>query len=123
MRKYTAIILTLALVLALCACGSSKSAAPAPTAAPESKTADIDALLVEDTDPEKAAEETGDAVDEALKFVDRPVSELIEKYGEPKTRDYSPSCLGDGEDGELQYDYFCVYTYKEGNQETVLDVR
>jgi hypothetical protein len=30
--------------------------------------------------------------------------------------------MGDGEDGELHYDGFTVYTYKEGSSEKVVDV-
>ena len=59
-----------------------------------------------------------------LSYIDKPVSELIAAIGEPQSSDYAPSCLnpGQGEDGMLYYDGFVVYTYKEGDTETVQDV-
>ena len=44
------------------------------------------------------------------------------RIGEPDSADYAPSCLGPGEDGELTYDGFIVYTYREEGSETVEDV-
>lgn len=52
--------------------------------------------------------------------IDQDVAALYELIGEPESSDYAPSCLGEGgEDGNLYYDGFIVYTYKEGNKETV----
>ena len=34
-------------------------------------------------------------------------------------KDYASSCLGPGKDGNLVYDGFTVYTYKEGSSEIV----
>jgi hypothetical protein len=42
--------------------------------------------------------------------------------GQPKSKDYASSCLGPGEDGEWSYDGFVVYTYREGNSETVVAI-
>ena len=39
--------------------------------------------------------------------------------GAPTSKSYSPSCMGEGEDGIWTYDGFTVYTYKEGGSETV----
>lgn len=69
----------------------------------------------EPTDPEALKEL-------AMTFIDKSVEELIAAIGEPTGSDYAPSCLGDGEDGELFYDGFSVYTYREGDTETVQDV-
>ena len=33
--------------------------------------------------------------------------------GESNSSDYAPSCLGEGEDGNLYYDGFTVYTYRD----------
>ena len=38
-------------------------------------------------------------------------------------RDSASSCLGSGEDGELVYNGFTVYTYKEGDSEVVQNVQ
>jgi len=58
----------------------------------------------------------------AMTFIGRSVSSLIAAIGQPIGSDYAPSCLGSGEDGELFYNGFTVYTYREGSTETVQDV-
>lgn len=55
-------------------------------------------------------------------YIGRSASGLIAAIGQPLARDYAPSCLGSGEDGELIYNGFTVYTYREGTTETVTDV-
>ena len=60
--------------------------------------------------------------DVAMGYIGRSASSLIAAIGQPLARDYAPSCLGSGEDGELIYKGFTVYTYREGNTETVTDV-
>ena len=55
-------------------------------------------------------------------YIDKPIEELYEVIGQPISSDYASSCLGDGEDGLLVYDGFVVYTYREGDTETVYDV-
>lgn len=55
----------------------------------------------------------------AESYMDKSVSGLFAEIGQPTSSDYAPSCLGDGEDGELFYDGFTVYTYREGDKETV----
>ena len=56
--------------------------------------------------------------------MDKPLSELQEKIGEPLSSEYVSSCLiPGGQDGELHYDGFIVSTVKSGDTETVLDVR
>ena len=58
-----------------------------------------------------------------MTFIDRPLEELLAEFGEPESRDYVPSCLGNGQDGELVYDGFTVYTYRSSEGETVTGVR
>ena len=41
----------------------------------------------------------------------------------PESVSYASSCLGSGEDGELVYNGFTVYTYKEGDSEVVQNVQ
>ena len=83
---------------------------------------------------ENEAEENEEAIEEptpltgeealaaAMEYIGRPVDELIAVIGEPEDRDYAPSCMGDGEDGNLYYGGFIVYTYRENGEETVQDV-
>lgn len=52
-------------------------------------------------------------------YVGSDVSALYAAIGRPASSDYAPSCLGDGEDGNLYYDGFTVYTYRENGSETV----
>jgi hypothetical protein len=63
--------------------------------------------------------EGSEAYRTALAYVDRPMEELRAAIGGPEAEEYVPSCLGDGEDGVLTYPGFTVYTYREGDTETV----
>ena len=49
------------------------------------------------------------------------MADLFALIGQPESSEYAPSCMnpGVGEDGVLYYDGFVVYTYKEGDTETV----
>ena len=55
-------------------------------------------------------------------YIDQSVEDLIAVIGQPESSDYAPSCLGDGDDGNLYYDGFIVYTYREDGTETVVYV-
>ena len=61
---------------------------------------------------------------QAESCIGKTVEELIALIGEPQSSDYAPSCLnpGVGEDGNLYYEGFTVYTYKEDGVEEVVDV-
>lgn len=59
----------------------------------------------------------------AQQMIGEPVSTLTQAIGEPENESYASSCLGDGEDGELSYDGFTVYTYRAPDgAETIYDV-
>ena len=107
LKRILSLVLVLLLALSICACGSPSQPAPTPEAsvspAPEADT------------PEARREL-------ALSFVNKDAAALIEALGEPLERSYAPSCLGSGQDGELRYEGFTVYTYREGDRETVKDV-
>ena len=60
--------------------------------------------------------------DDARAYIGQNVSSLTDALGAPLSSSYAPSCLGPGEDGELIYDGFTVYTYREDGVETVEDV-
>ena len=135
------LILSLALLLSvtLCACGGkgtspaaateapAAEAAPAPTEAPTPEPEDLRPAL-----PDAGLHEAGETPTEdpqiaarrdlALRYLEKDAADLIEELGEPLERSYAPSCLGSGEDGELRYEGFTVYTYREGDRETVKDV-
>jgi hypothetical protein len=149
-KRRISLILALLLIPALCACGQESNApaespvaaetpAPAetPAAAETPAPAESAEPLPEDPDARPALPDAGlhPAQEKpgedpeiaarrelALQYVERDAEELIQALGEPLERNYAPSCLGNGEDGELQYEGFTVYTYREGDRETVKDV-
>lgn len=111
MKKLIAFLLAGVMVLGLCACGDQTE--PADT---------TDAVSTGETTASN--ETTGSAADAkalAQSCIDKTVDELYALIGEPVSSDYAPSCLnpGEGEDGNLYYDGFVVYTYREGDTETV----
>ena len=69
------------------------------------------------------AEPAKDAKQIASGYIGQSASSLQGALGSPSSTDYSPSCLGDGEDGEWKYNGFTVYTYRENGSETVTDVQ
>ena len=113
----------LALLWACSAPASSPTAAPTAAPAPEATSAPAEtpaptaAPTAEPTpEPTRSPEELK-AIAEG--YIDEPVEELFKAIGKPQSSDYAPSCLGDGEDGNLYYDGFTVYTYRENGEETV----
>ena len=64
-----------------------------------------------------------DALATAQEMIGEDISALTAAIGEPETSSYASSCLGPGEDGELYYDGFTVYTYRDPDgTENVYDV-
>lgn len=118
MKKLTCLLLALTLLFGLAACGeepaevteepAAESAEPAaePSAAPEASEAPAE-------ESEAPAEEEPSPLEAAKEFEGAPLEDLIAAVGEPLSSDYAPSCLGEGEDGNLYYDGFTVYTYRD----------
>ena len=116
-------LLIAALLLTFAACGADQepaptstpvetseptpAATPAPTPAPDTQT-----TPVSDADPKATAQG----------LVGSDISALYAAVGYPTSSSYAPSCLGEGEDGELLYDGFTVYTYRENGVETIQTV-
>ena len=93
---------------------------PEPTEAPEETPAPTEEPAETQTPaPADTPAPAGDPKEIAKSLEGHPVSELYAAIGYPSGSDYSPSCLGDGDDGELYYEGFTVYTYREGNSEEV----
>ncbi len=64
-----------------------------------------------------------DALTTAQEMIGEDVSSLTAAIGEPENSSYASSCLGPGEDGELYYDGFTVYTYRDPDgTENIYDV-
>lgn len=121
MKKFAVLMLCLALLL--CACSAQEApettgaAEPTQTAASTAPTAL--ATTEASAETEAVTEPVNTKLEQAKTCIDKSVEELYALIGEPESSDYAPSCLGDGEDGNLYYDGFTVYTYKEGDTETV----
>lgn len=124
MKNILSLALAMILALGLAACGESgtePSAAPSDPAAVDTTTSDPAAESTEAQDPAagstetaEPAEETGGSLLEIAKgYEGANVDELIAAIGDPNSSDYAPSCLGEGEDGNLYYDGFTVYTYRD----------
>ena len=119
MKKLFAILMACLLLVTLVACGAP---AEEPTPDPEPEAAPV---VPEEPAEEPPVEEepAGPTVEDALAFVDQPLSDLIEAIGEPLEEYYEYSCSGPGDDGLLTYDGFIVFTYREpdGSAEVVID--
>ncbi|MBE6970399.1 MAG: hypothetical protein E7442_09835 [Ruminococcaceae bacterium] len=130
MKKICIVLLALCLMLSLAACG--KEEAPAPTQAPAAPAAPVatEAPAAPAATEAPAAEEPAEPelsdFEKAESCIDGSVEDLYALIGEPNSADYAPSCLGGvatgGEDGMLYYDGFIVYTYREGDNESVYTV-
>ena len=130
MKRTISLIFALICVLSLCACTqkqepSQPTAAPAavPSAAPAVESTAAPEIGETPESPVGAAEPQTSLFDTAKALEGENVEELLSAVGEPVSReDYTPSCLGDGEDGLWHYADFDVYTYREGENESVYAV-
>ncbi|MBQ8621697.1 MAG: hypothetical protein IJ422_05225 [Oscillospiraceae bacterium] len=123
MKKILIFILAAVMLLTLCACGDDVTETTAPeTTAPAGTDAPETTGAPEGTDAPETTAPAGEMTDleKALSCVDKSVDELYALIGEPMSADYAASCLGPGEDGNLYYDGFVVYTYRENGEETVI---
>ena len=137
MKKLTAMLLALTLCFGLAACGGNtaqddtkdesqtvqtgktedkKDEAKTEEKSDETKTEDAKTETKTD-DKTSTDSKTEDKTNET-----KPVTSstnTTSALGAPTSKSYSPSCMGEGEDGIWTYDGFTVYTYKEGGSETV----
>ena len=140
MKRMWILLAACLLAVSVAACGSDAEETPAQAEpeetavteeAPEEKE-EPDNLLEKEAEvqePENPAEEVepetpaGPTVEDALACVDQDVAALYEAIGAPLSSSYEASCMGDGDDGILEYDGFIVFTYREkdGSAETVID--
>lgn len=109
---------------------TAKPSAPASTSKPSASTSKPAASASESKPAQskpaasapaetKPAEPAKPTAAQASGYVGSSASALESALGAPTSKSYSPSCMGEGEDGIWTYDGFTVYTYKEGGSETV----
>lgn len=111
MKKWIVLLVCL-MALSLCACEKDADTDTKPS---ETKP------QFSETEPLPSETQSGKEDLKALaeSCIDKSVQELYDLVGEPDSSEYVPSCLGSGEDGNLYYADFTVYTYREGDTETV----
>ena len=143
MKKLFALILAVLMLLSMAACGTMeqpgadgendpavtepKNAEPnaenEPADAEKNAPADAEPDAPQNVEPQQPAESQPAAVSAdkatAAGYVGADVSALYAAVGRPASSDYAPSCLGTGEDGNLYYDGFTVYTYRENGSEII----
>lgn len=131
MKKLIALLLAAMMILCLCACeGNGDPGQTEPQNENPPAQQEQDPVIPENSEDPSENENTQgeDPVPPELtpfelaeSCIDKSVEELYALIGEPESFDYAPSCLNPdvGQDGNLYYDGFIVYTYREGEVETV----
>ena len=146
MKKLLPLILAAMMLLGVAACGTTvephqpdEDAPPAVTEPQDAEPAEPDADAeqgAEPTEPQQPDADASQSVEPQAPAEDQPapvsadkatasgyvgsdVSALYAAIGRPASSDYAPSCLGTGEDGNLYYDGFTVYTYRESGSEII----
>ena len=109
--KQSAMILLLCMLVLLSACGAAET----PGAKPAESPAAVETQPPETEEPAQVNE----TLETAKTFIGKTTPELFAAIGNPDSSDYAPSCLGPGEDGNLYYEGFTVYTYRENGVEKI----
>ena len=134
MKRSLVLLLLLALLALTAACGDQTIETAEPTEPAQETVQETEST--QETEPPAETEPAEEAepaqaeapsVDEQIALVqgliDQPVDQLYEAIGQPNDSAYASSCIGEGEDGELYYDGFTVYTYRDTDgSESVYDV-
>lgn len=112
MKKTVSLVLAIVLALAmLTACGAkAEGNPPAETAAPAAAEVSTESESFDEI--EKAA----------ASLIGKTPDDAVRAFGEADSETYSPSCLGDGEDGVIVFGNVTVYTYREGGNEEIRTV-
>ncbi len=116
MKKGIAILLC---ALMLCACAAEQPQDTKPSEPSTVGTTGDTTPSTESTPAPTQPSENKEKLEKAQSCIGKSVQELYALIGEPVSSDYASSCLGEGDDGNLYYDGFIVYTYREGDTETV----
>lgn len=112
MKKLTCLMIAALLLASLAACGEAAPEETTSPAAVEESAAPAESEAPAESDAPAEGEE-GSLLETARGYEGAALEDLIAAIGEPESSDYAPSCLGEGEDGNLYYDGFTVYTYRD----------
>lgn len=101
--------------------GRESDGVPATAPGADSQNAPGSAAPETDPQPDPTPEQSvsAEAKAIAMSMEGQPTSALFDAIGQPQYADYTTSCMGPGEDGNLYYDGFVVYTYREGGSEVI----
>lgn len=100
----------------------SQTQAPKPAPVSESQSQAEESNTESETAGEPEPQPQQNPRDIAGGMMGSSVESLYEAIGNPDSSSYASSCNGPGEDGELYYDGFTVYTYRENGNEIIVDV-
>lgn len=93
------------------------TAVPSPSIAPAAlSTPAANGSASPAVSPPKVTKEAAEA------YIGQSLETLYSSMGQPQSSSYANSCLGDGDDGELYYEGFTVYTYREDGVEEIIAV-
>ncbi|MCD8087994.1 MAG: hypothetical protein LUE22_05345 [Oscillospiraceae bacterium] len=105
------------------AAASSATSTPAPTDVPTATNTPEPTEVPATEAPAETESASKPTASDAAAYIGKSASSLASAIGQPNSKSYSSSCIGDGEDGEWYYDGFTVYTYRDTDgTETVEDV-
>lgn len=147
MKKLAVFVLCTAVMLSVSACGVSVSVKTpdgsqesgavnpvigtepgresdgVPATAPGAGSQNTPDSAAPETEPQPGSQTeqpvSSEAKDIAMSMEGQSTSDLFAAIGQPQSADYTTSCMGPGEDGNLYYDGFVVYTYREGSSEVI----
>ena len=124
MKKFVSMLIICLMLVSLCACTQEPQGQTDPGATQPSSQATQPSQ--QESKPSESADAPTESIGQDLKAlaescIDKTVEELFALIGQPDSSEYAPSCLnpGVGEDGNLFYEDFTVYTYREGDEEVV----
>lgn len=99
--------------------GSSSSGETGNTSSGSTSTSKPESTTTPAPQPEPEPEPAQPTAAQASGYIGSSASALEGALGSPSSKSYSPSCMGEGEDGVWTYSGFTVYTYRENGVETV----
>ena len=130
MKKTLAVILAAMMLLAFAGCGSKNGpTVVVETPAPKAEITPVPAPETPEPEETPAPQEEAPAenpdfdeemFNKAKALEGEDIRELYDAIGMPDSaEEYTSSCMGDGEDGQLHYPGFDVFTYREKGEEIV----